>query len=91
MEALGNKLGSFVALEQYWEIKIDRRCVRILVEMELREGLFEVLKIEMHGISCYRSLITGSYSSSVSIVEEWVIYRRNVLCERRLQDQKLYG
>ena len=38
-----------MALEEDWESKIDRRCARILVEMDLRDGLFEELVINMHG------------------------------------------
>ena len=48
-EAIGNKLGKFIALEDNWETKLDRRCARILVEMDLRDGLYEELKIVMHG------------------------------------------
>ena len=49
LEAIGNKLGKFIALEDDRESKIDRRCARILVEMDLRDGLFEELVIKMHG------------------------------------------
>ena len=49
LEATGNKLGKFIRLEDEWETKVDRRCTRILVEMDIREGLFEELLIVMHG------------------------------------------
>ena len=48
-EAIGNKLGNFIATEENWEENIDRRCAQILVEMDLRDGLYEELKIVMHG------------------------------------------
>ena len=38
---IGNKLGNFIVLEEDWESKIDIRCARILVEMDIRDGLFE--------------------------------------------------
>ena len=41
LEVIGNKLGKFDALEDNWEDKIDQRCARILVEMDMRDGLFE--------------------------------------------------
>ena len=50
LEAIGNKLGKFVTLEKDSETKVDRRCARILVEMEMRGGLYEELIIVMHGI-----------------------------------------
>ena len=40
-KTIGNKMGKFRMLEEEWETKVDRRCARILVELDLREGLFE--------------------------------------------------
>ena len=48
-EAIGTKLGKFIATEENWEEKVDRMCANILVEMNPRDGLFEELKIVMHG------------------------------------------
>ena len=48
-EAIGNKWGNFIAMEENWEEKLDRRCAQILVEMDMRDGLFEELNIVMHG------------------------------------------
>ena len=38
-----------MALEDDWESKVDRRCARIMVEMDLRDGLYEEIVIKMHG------------------------------------------
>ena len=48
-EAIGNKLGNFIAIEENWEDKIDRRCNRILVDMNMRNDIYEEIKIIMHG------------------------------------------
>lgn len=47
--AIGNKIGKFVTLEKDWESKVDRRCARILVELDLKDGLYEEIVINMHG------------------------------------------
>ena len=47
-ESIGNKLGKFISMEGNWEEKLDRRCARILVEMAMKDGLSEELKIVMH-------------------------------------------
>jgi hypothetical protein len=39
MEAIGNKLGSFVRLEPNWASRKDHRWAWIQVEVDLREGL----------------------------------------------------
>jgi hypothetical protein len=39
LEAIGNKLGSFVKLEPNWDSKKDHRWAWILVEVDVREGL----------------------------------------------------
>ena len=38
-----------MALEPDWETKVDRRCARILVELDLKDGLYEEILINMHG------------------------------------------
>ena len=48
-EAIGNKPGKFISMEENWETKLDCRCAIILVEMDLRNGFHEELKIVMHG------------------------------------------
>ena len=47
-KAIRNILGKFIATEEKWEEKIDCRCVRILVDMDMRDGMYEELKIVMH-------------------------------------------
>lgn len=49
MEAIGNKIIKFVALEENWDTKVDRRCAKVLVELDVRDGLYEEIKVEMHG------------------------------------------
>ena len=49
LEAIGNRIGKFVALEPNWETKVDHRCTRILVELDLKDGLYEEILINMHG------------------------------------------
>jgi hypothetical protein len=39
LEAIGNKLGSFVKLEPNWDSKKDRRWAWVLIEVDVREGL----------------------------------------------------
>ena len=63
-----NKLGICVDLEDNWETKIDRRCSGILVEMDMREGLFEEIIIVMHEsvwtqILEYLNLLLWCYNS----------------------------
>ena len=48
-EAVGNRLGKFISMEENWETKLDPRCAKILMEMDLRNILYEELKIVMHG------------------------------------------
>ena len=40
-QEIGNKLGRFIAIDENWEDKFDRRCSKILVEMNMKHGLFE--------------------------------------------------
>ena len=49
LEAIGNKIGKFIKLEADWEDKIDRRCARILIELDMREDLYEEIVIKVHG------------------------------------------
>ena len=49
MEAIGDKIRKFVALEEGWEQKVERRCTKILIEFDLREGLYEEIHMELHG------------------------------------------
>ena len=42
--ASGNKLGWFVSMEEGWDSKVDKQCTRMLVELDLREGLLEEVK-----------------------------------------------
>ena len=39
--SIGNKFGRFNSLEDDQESKIDRQCAFILVEIDIRDGLFE--------------------------------------------------
>ena len=48
LESIGNKIRKFIKLEEDWEDKIDRRCTRILIELDMRDGLFEEIVIKMH-------------------------------------------
>ena len=48
MEAIGGKIDKFIDLEEGWEQKVDRRSVRILIEVDLRDGLYEEIHLEMH-------------------------------------------
>ena len=49
LKAIGDKLGNFISMEENWDTKVDRRCAKILVELDLRDGLYEEIKLEMHG------------------------------------------
>ena len=40
LEAIRDKISKFVALEEEWEQKVDRRCAKVLIRVELRDGLF---------------------------------------------------
>ena len=35
LEAIGDKLGKFVSLEEEWEKKVDIRCAKVLIEVAL--------------------------------------------------------
>ena len=49
LEAIGDTIGKFVALEEEWEQKVDRRCAKILIEVDLHDGLYEGIHLELHG------------------------------------------
>ena len=49
LEAIGDKIGKFVALEEGWEQKVDRRCAKNLIEVDLRDGLYEEIHMDIHG------------------------------------------
>ena len=49
MEAIGDKIGKFVALEEGWEQKVDRRCAKNLIEVDLHDGLYEEIHMDLHG------------------------------------------
>ena len=34
-------IGKFIKLDEDWADKIDRRCAIILIEVDMRDGLFE--------------------------------------------------
>ena len=49
MEAIGDKIGKFLALEEGWEQKVDMRCAKILIEVDLHDRLYEEIHLELHG------------------------------------------
>ena len=49
MEAIGSKIGKFIALEDGWEQKVDRRSAIILIEVDLQDGRYEEIHLELHG------------------------------------------
>ena len=49
LKAIGNNISKFVALEPDWETKVDLWCAKILVELDIKEGLYEEVLINMHG------------------------------------------
>ena len=56
MEAIGDQIGKFVPLEEGWEQKVDRRCTKFLIEVDLRDGLYEEIHLELHGIQWRQKL-----------------------------------
>ena len=48
METIGGKIGKFIALEEGWEQKVDKRSAKILIEVDLCDGLYEEIHMEMH-------------------------------------------
>ena len=51
LEATRGNIGKFIALEENWEQKVDRRCTKILIKVYLCDGLFEEISLELHGSS----------------------------------------
>ena len=51
MEAIGGKIGKFISLEENSEQKVDERCVKILIKVDLQDGLYEEILLELHGSS----------------------------------------
>ena len=49
MESIGSKIGKFIALEEGWEQKVDRRSAIILIEVDLWDRLYEEIHLELHG------------------------------------------
>ena len=49
LEAIGDKISKFVALEEEWEQKVDRRCAKILIKVDLHDGMYEGINLELHG------------------------------------------
>ena len=58
LEAIGNKIGKFIKLEDDWVDKIDLRCAQILIEIDMRDSIYEEIVRKMHG----------------SILTQWVDY-----------------
>ena len=48
LEAIRDKLGRLISLEENWDKMIDRLLEKILVELDLRDGLYKEIKLEMH-------------------------------------------
>ena len=66
LEAIGNKIGKFIKLKEDWEDKINRRCARILIELEMRDDLYEKIVIKMNGSSWTQRLDYWKVSFRVS-------------------------
>lgn len=49
MKAIGNALGRFITLDNSFLKKSSRKMGRIFMEIDIHEGLPEVLDIEWHG------------------------------------------
>ena len=56
LEAIGGKIGKFIALEENWEQKVDRRCAKILIKVDLHAGSFEEILLELHETSWRKRL-----------------------------------
>jgi hypothetical protein len=56
LEAIGNKLGSFVKLEPNWDSKKDRRWAWIMVEVDVREGLVGNIDLVYAGITWHQKV-----------------------------------
>ena len=51
LEFIGNKIGKFIRLEDGWDSNIDRHRARILVEVNLMEGLLEEIEMVLLGLT----------------------------------------
>ena len=49
MEEIGGKIGKFVSLEKNWEQKVGSCCVKIMIEFDLRDRLYEEILLRLHG------------------------------------------
>ena len=45
LENLGNLIGHFVCLEQGWRVTPHHRCLQMMIEIDLREGILEDIEI----------------------------------------------
>ena len=81
MEAIGNKLGMFISIEDDWEMKVDHRCAIILVEIDMREGIM---------VACgSKGRTTEKFRLGVTIVNLLVICKRTTLSTRRSPSLKI--
>jgi hypothetical protein len=56
LEAIGDKLGSFVGLEPNWASKKDRRWAWIQVEVNVRDGLIGNLDLVLGDITWHQKV-----------------------------------
>jgi hypothetical protein len=56
LEAIGNKIGSFVKLEPNWDSKKDHRWAWILVEVDVREGLVGTIDLVYVGFTWHQKV-----------------------------------
>ena len=49
LEAIGDKIGKFVPLEEEWDQKVDRRCTKVLIKVDLCDGLFQEIHLDLDG------------------------------------------
>jgi hypothetical protein len=56
LEAIGNKLGSFVKLEPNWDSKKDRRWAWVMIEVDVREGLVGNIDLVYAGITWHQKV-----------------------------------
>jgi hypothetical protein len=56
LEAIKNKIGSFVKLEPNWDSKKDHRWAWILVEVDVREGLVGTIDLVYVGFTWHQKV-----------------------------------
>ena len=56
LEEIREKFGKFISLEEKRERKIDKRCARILIEMDIRNELYEEIMLDIKGSIWNRKL-----------------------------------